>query len=51
MKTFHAGDYVSQGWYNSYQPNPINRDWVIEDMELVNLLSKADRIVNNVVSC
>lgn len=45
MNTFHAGDYVSQGWYNSYQPNPINRDWVIEDMELVNLLSKADRIV------
>ena len=40
MNTFHAGDYVSQGWYNSYQPNPINRDWVIEDMELVNLHSK-----------
>lgn len=45
MKSFHAGDYVSQGWYNSYQPNPINRNWVIDDMEIVNLLSKADRVV------
>lgn len=45
MKSFHAGGYVSQGWYNSYQPNPINRNWVIDDMEIVNLLSKADRVV------
>ena len=29
MKSFHAGDYVSQGWYNSYSPNPINRNWVM----------------------
>lgn len=45
MKTFHAGDYVSQGWYNSFHPNPINRNWVIDDMEIINLLSKADRVV------
>ena len=45
MKSFHAGDYVSQGWYNSYSPNPINRNWVVDDMEIVNLLSKADRVV------
>ena len=45
MRSFHAGDYVSQGWYDSYQPNKINRDWVIDDMGIVNLLSKADRIV------
>ncbi|RRD02643.1 Fic family protein [Prevotella sp. OH937_COT-195] len=45
MNSFHAGDYVSQGWYNSYMPNTINRDWVINDMEIVNLLSKADRVV------
>ena len=30
MKSFHAGDYISQGWYNSFQPNPINRNWVID---------------------
>ncbi|MBR1775203.1 MAG: Fic family protein [Bacteroidales bacterium] len=45
MNSFHAGDYVSQGWYNSYLPNPINRNWVIDDMEIINLLSKADRVV------
>lgn len=45
MNSFHAGDYVSQGWYNSYQPNLINRNWVIDDMGIVNLLSKADRVV------
>lgn len=45
MNSFHAGDYVSQGCYNSYMPNTINRDWVINDMEIVNLLSKADRVV------
>lgn len=45
MKSFHAGDYVSQGWYNSYYPNPINRNWLIDDMEIINLLSKADRVV------
>ena len=45
MKSFHAGDYISQGWYNSFQPNPINRNWVIDDMEIINLLSKADRVV------
>lgn len=45
MKSFHAGDYISQGWYKSFQPNPINRNWVIDDMEIINLLSKADRVV------
>jgi len=45
MNSFHAGDYVSQGWYNSYRPNFINRNWVIDDMGIVNLLSKADRVV------
>ena len=45
MKTFHAGEYVSQGWYNSFKPNHINRDWIIEDMSLISLLSKADRMV------
>ena len=45
MRSFHAGDYISQGWYNSFQPNPINRNWEIDDMEIINLLSKADRVV------
>lgn len=43
MKTFKAGEYVRQGKYASFQPNPINRKWVIEDMELLKLLGQADR--------
>ncbi|MBQ0116165.1 MAG: Fic family protein [Bacteroidales bacterium] len=43
MNTFKAGKYINQGWYNSYQPNCINRNWVIDDMSVVNLLSVADR--------
>ena len=45
MRSFHAGKYVNQSWYNSYQPNFINRNWVLDDMSIVNLLSKADRAV------
>jgi len=43
MKSFKSGTYISQGTYKSFQPDFINRDWTIENMELLNLLSKADR--------
>jgi len=43
MKTFKAGQYVQQGHYKSFQPNPINRKWVVTDMELLHLLGQADR--------
>jgi Fic family protein len=43
MKNFKAGNYVNQGFYKSYQPNMINRQWVLEDMEVIQLLSQADR--------
>jgi Fic family protein len=43
MKRFTAGKYVNQGYYKSFQPENINRDWQIDDMQLLNLLSKADR--------
>lgn len=43
MKSFKAGITVSQGHYKSFQPNPINREWQVDDMQLLNLLSKADR--------
>ena len=43
MKSYIAGITVSQGHYKSFQPNPINRQWLIDDMQLLNLLSKADR--------
>lgn len=43
MKASKAGTYINQGYYKSFQPNLINRDWKLDDMEIINLLSKADR--------
>ncbi len=43
MKSFRSGNYVNQGYYKSFQPNPINRNWQVDDMKLLQLLSKADR--------
>jgi Fic family protein len=43
VKNFKAGQYINQGTYKSFQPNKINRKWNIGSMELINLLSKADR--------
>jgi Fic family protein len=43
MQHFKAGNWVNQGTYKSFQPNFINREWHINDMALINLLTKADR--------
>lgn len=43
MDTFIAGTYINQGYHKSFQPNLINRNWQINDMEVIQLLSKADR--------
>jgi len=43
MKDFNAGTYVSQGYYKSFQPSLINRQWNLDNMEVIQLLSKADR--------
>ncbi|NER14248.1 Fic family protein [Leptobacterium flavescens] len=43
MKEFKAGAYKNQGHYKSFQPNPINKQWQVEDMEVLALLSTADR--------
>lgn len=43
MKSFNAGRYINQGHYKSFQPNPINRSWQLDSMEIVDLLSQADR--------
>lgn len=43
MKNFQSGRYVQQAHYTSFQPNPINRGWVIDDMGLLQLLGQADR--------
>lgn len=43
MKNFVAGTYIKQIAYESFQPEKINRQWRVENMELLNLLSQADR--------
>jgi Fic family protein len=43
MKNFLSGRYINQGTYKSFQPELINKQWLIDNMELQNLLSKADR--------
>ena len=43
MQNFKSGRYINQGHYKSFQPNQINKEWLLEDMEILSLLSKADR--------
>jgi Fic family protein len=43
MKKFNSGQYISQGYYKSFQPELINRQLQIENMEILQLLSHADR--------
>lgn len=45
MKKFQSGSYQNQGYYKSFQPTRINRDWVLDDMNVLQLLSIADRQV------
>lgn len=43
MKNFKAGFYINQGSFKSFIPSEINRDWSLDDMEIIRLLSQADR--------
>jgi Fic family protein len=43
MKNFQSGRLVQQARYKSFQPNPINRAWAVDDMGLIQLLGQADR--------
>lgn len=43
MEKFKSGQYVSQGSYKSFQPELINRQLQIKNMEILQLLSQADR--------
>lgn len=43
MESFISGQYINQGYYKSFQPNPIDKNWVLNNMEVIQLLSKADR--------
>jgi len=43
MQNFKAGTYINQGHHKSFQPEEINKTWLLNDMEIISLLSKADR--------
>ncbi len=43
MKNFNSGKYISQGTFKSFSPEKINRQWLLDDTEVISLLSKADR--------
>lgn len=43
MEAFTSGQYINQGYYKSFQPNFINRNWIFNNMEVIQLLSRADR--------
>lgn len=45
MKDFNAGFYTDQGHYKSFLPTHINKVWTFDDMSLISLLSKADRML------
>jgi len=43
LKNFKAGKYISQGTFKCFIPEEVNRDWILDDMEVIELLSQADR--------
>ncbi len=43
MKDYNSGQYINQGFYKSFQPALINKQLHIDDMEVMQLLSQADR--------
>ena len=43
MKNYKSGNFQNQGYYKSFQPSLINKHWLLDDMEIQQLLSKADR--------
>jgi Fic family protein len=43
VKNFQSGYYVQQGYYKSFQPSEIDRVWLLDNMELIQLLGRADR--------
>lgn len=43
MKNFNAGKNINQGHYESFEPSLLHREWQLDDLEVIDLLSKADR--------
>lgn len=45
MHNFKSGQYINQGGYKSFQAEFISKEWEVNNMQLLQLLSKADRFV------
>lgn len=43
MKNFKAGNYISQGHYESFEPSLLHKEWQLDDLKVIERLSKADR--------
>lgn len=43
MKQYKSGQYISQGYYKSFQPTLINKQLHVDNMGVLQLLSQADR--------
>lgn len=45
MEDYEAGHFINQGYYKSFQPNIIHKDWIVNNMDVIKLLSQADRSI------
>ncbi len=45
IKQFHAGDFISQNRYKSFQPEKINQEWFTSSPKLSTTLSEANRLI------
>ena len=45
IANFKAGRYQQQYQYQSFEPFPINHEWLISSPEIINLLAKASRLL------
>lgn len=45
MKEFISGKYVNQGHYSCFVPEYINREWLIDDNEVISLIAQAERAI------
>ncbi|RUA33016.1 MAG: Fic family protein [Bacteroidetes bacterium] len=43
MKNFKSGIFLNQGTFKSFRPEKLFRNWTLEDIDIISLLSKADR--------
>jgi len=43
MKNYKSGQYIRQGYYKSFQPEFINKQHHVDNMDVMQLLSQADR--------